>query len=196
MPKPINHITEIKAGEFYEDSLSHPCVCIAIEGTEIQGISLVDGTYPRSENIHYTTIRKLSITESWQWRLQGPEDKILSLYHRWWEKKPHFLTNPGKGIENLCFFALYQIEWDERVQQLLGTPIQHEWHQVKANITDQGEQGKADLFFVVSGKIQDGAVQVQAIKNNHEWLIDQLQVSGQKNSESLVLIKDSQFIKP
>ncbi len=38
----------ISVGGIYEDCSFHPCLCTLIEGDEIAGISLIDGSTPRS----------------------------------------------------------------------------------------------------------------------------------------------------
>ena len=37
-------------GDIYEDSAFHPCLCIEANKDDIWGISLIDGSYPRSED--------------------------------------------------------------------------------------------------------------------------------------------------
>jgi hypothetical protein len=48
MPIPIKAYSQIKIGDIYEDCGFHPCLCVKIdeEDDEVQGISLVDGSYP------------------------------------------------------------------------------------------------------------------------------------------------------
>ena len=74
MPTVIRKDIDIQPGEIYEDTFYHPCLCIKKEGTEIWGISLIDGSYPRGEEIGLSFIRKLSVEEAWMWRTKGPQD--------------------------------------------------------------------------------------------------------------------------
>jgi hypothetical protein len=76
MPKEINSPEEIQPGDIYEDSAYHPCLCIGINGYEIWGVSLIDGSHPRCEDIGFSGIRKLTPEEAWIWRTQGPRTLI------------------------------------------------------------------------------------------------------------------------
>ena len=84
MPIQVRDENDIKAGEIYEDSYFHPCLCTSVVEGEVRGISLVDGTYPRCEDA--TMVRKLTIDEAFQWKLYGPEDEDLGAEFRWWDK--------------------------------------------------------------------------------------------------------------
>ncbi len=86
MPKEISEIGEIQPGDIYEDSAYHPCLCMGTEGHEIWGVSLIDGSYPRSEDIAFSGVRKLTPGEAWIWRTQGPPDVHLEDRYQWWEK--------------------------------------------------------------------------------------------------------------
>lgn len=177
MPVQVQQSTDIQPGDIYEDSMSHPCLCTRKEGDELFGISLIDGSYPRSEDLkHHSIIRTLTIEEAWHWRLYGPRDKTLSVSQRWWEPKSGALLNPAAALENLYFFALYQVEWNEDVVARLGAPILHEWHDVSALIEDRGKVGIATISFTVKGANQSGVVHVKAHKTGQDWLFDSLYV--------------------
>ena len=47
MPTPIEDCSELKPGDFFEDCAYHPCLCFSIGPGTVQGISLVDGSFPR-----------------------------------------------------------------------------------------------------------------------------------------------------
>ena len=57
-------------GDIYEDSAHHPCLCVEINvpNDEIWGISLVDGSYPRSCSLEHSGVRELTIEEAWRIR--------------------------------------------------------------------------------------------------------------------------------
>ncbi len=59
--------TKISPGDVYEDSAYHPCLCIGVdyEDDEIWGVSLIDGSAPRSCSLLNSGIRKLSVDEAW-----------------------------------------------------------------------------------------------------------------------------------
>jgi len=82
---------DLKPGEYYEDCFYHPCLCVRVdtEHGQVEGISLVDGTYPRACSIGYCGIRKLTLAEALDWKFNGPkdvpEDAALPVEKRWWE---------------------------------------------------------------------------------------------------------------
>ena len=86
----MTSMEQIQPGDFYEDSAYHPCVCVecSIEKDEIWGISLIDGSYPRSESLSLSGIRKLDIGQVWEWKTNGaPElrnDPSFPEEKRWW----------------------------------------------------------------------------------------------------------------
>ena len=84
MPIEVNKVGQIKPGDIYEDSAFHPCICIGVENAEIWGISLVDGSYPRSEEIGLSGVRKLTTEEAWEWRTAGPQDVKADIKKKWW----------------------------------------------------------------------------------------------------------------
>lgn len=57
MPKEITNNIEISPGDIYEDSAYHSCLCLEVNGYEVWGISLVDGSYPRSDDIALGGVR-------------------------------------------------------------------------------------------------------------------------------------------
>ena len=48
-------------------------VCVGVEGGLAWGISLIDGSYPRSTDIFVGGVRRLTIEEAWEWKQKGPE---------------------------------------------------------------------------------------------------------------------------
>lgn len=85
MPSVIHKPSALSPGEIYEDCFYHPCVCTSVDDDEIQGISLVDGSYPRSCSIEHCAPRKLTVEEALRWKMSGPEDIQLAPEFRWWE---------------------------------------------------------------------------------------------------------------
>ena len=188
MPTTIDKLQAIQAGDIYEDSYAHPCLCVELNGQEVKGVSLVDGSYPRVEDLTYHTIRKLTVDEARHWRLFGPNDKEIDLSARWWERdKPAYLTNPASGLDNLFFFALYQVEWSPVIQAHIGNPILHQWHQLQTRIEEQDGEGRAEIQFTVKGGHEEARVNVIAFKSNNDWLIDQLTVNV--NGANIVIIE-------
>ena len=80
----------IKPGDLYEDCSYHPVLCVGIDykNDEIWGISLIDGSQPRSCSILHCGIRKLSIDEAWAVKQYGPSDLEVRqrIKHGWWSR--------------------------------------------------------------------------------------------------------------
>ncbi len=190
MPVEVKSSKELKPGDLYEDSLKHPCLCVNRNGTEVSGISMVDGSYPRCDDLNHTTLRRLTVEEAWHWRIHGPRDRELSPHQQWWEKKPAYLVNPAHYLENLYFFALYQVEWNEEALQRLGSPIRHEWREIESFIEDKGSTGKAVISFRVFGSERSGRVKVEAHKTPKDWLFDDLTLEVDGEKEPLALIQN------
>lgn len=81
---------QLTIGDIYEDCAFHPVLCVGInyEKDEIWGISLIDGSYPRSCSLTHCGIRKLTPAEAWDIRRFGPvkeEDRVrIATEKRWW----------------------------------------------------------------------------------------------------------------
>lgn len=86
VPTEVSNAKDIKPGDIYEDSAYHPCICIGVDNDEVWGISLIDGTYPRTETIGLSGIRKLALAEAWEWKLKGPQDTDIDsdTIKKWW----------------------------------------------------------------------------------------------------------------
>jgi len=54
-------------GDIYEDGFGHPCLCVEVNLAldEIWGISLIDGSYPRSCSLLHSGIHKLTVAKAW-----------------------------------------------------------------------------------------------------------------------------------
>jgi hypothetical protein len=88
MPQPVRSAADLQPGDIYEDCAYHPCLCVRIEEDDVEGISLVDGTVPRSCSIAHCGVRRLTPQEAWEWRLGGPADVELEPPYRWWDRDP------------------------------------------------------------------------------------------------------------
>ena len=51
----------------------HPCLCIEIDylADEIWGVSLIDGSYPRTCSLLHSGVRKLSVQEAWNLKMSS-----------------------------------------------------------------------------------------------------------------------------
>ena len=74
MPIDVTATSDLRPGDFYEDCFYQPCLCISVLDKEVSGISLVDGSYPRTCEIHHCGVRKLTFDEAMRWKFFGPLD--------------------------------------------------------------------------------------------------------------------------
>jgi hypothetical protein len=84
MPTRVTSDSDIRPGDIYEDTFYHPCLCLGVVDGQAWGISLVDGSYPRSADLRVSGTSKLTLEEAWEWRTQGPRDVVLDPRRRWW----------------------------------------------------------------------------------------------------------------
>ncbi len=54
----------ITVGQIYEDCIYHPCRCTHSEGGDIEGISLIDGSAPRSCSLFHCGPIALTVPEA------------------------------------------------------------------------------------------------------------------------------------
>lgn len=117
MPTPIHSPADLSPGDYYEDCAFHPCVCMRVdsEDDEIQGISLVDGSFPRSCSGRHCGVRKLSFAEALHWRFFGPADQTIPSDKRWWHDGPKRKRRASFSsiipeIERLPHFRTFQCQ--------------------------------------------------------------------------------------
>jgi len=65
--KRVREAFDWRVGDIYEDCSSHPVLCVRVsyEEDDLQGISLIDGSYPRSCSMRHCGVRKLTVAEAW-----------------------------------------------------------------------------------------------------------------------------------
>ena len=63
----------IKVGDIYEDCAYHPVKCTHSDGDDVEGISLLDGSEPRSCSIKHCGVKKLT---------QKQADDLLELWKK------------------------------------------------------------------------------------------------------------------
>lgn len=80
----------IHVGDVFEDCAFHPVLCLGADykEDELWGISLIDGSYPRSCSLKHCGVRKLSLEEAWKIKMHGPSDPNdaarINQDRRWW----------------------------------------------------------------------------------------------------------------
>jgi hypothetical protein len=96
VPRNPDSIHDLTIGSYYEDCFFHPCICIgtAPEHGSIYGISLVNGTFPRSCDIDHCGVRLLSFEEAMIWKFYGPRDLpphvVFDEASKWWVEHRKF----------------------------------------------------------------------------------------------------------
>jgi hypothetical protein len=79
----------IAPGDIYEDCAYHPCLCIGSDEGTVWGISLIDGSQPRSCDLRMCGVRLLTPGEAWQIKSEGPTDDQAKAEYpaegRWWK---------------------------------------------------------------------------------------------------------------
>jgi len=84
MSKLVKKNVQIKPGDIYENCNFQPCICMGVDGDDVWGISLIDGSYPWSCSIAHCAIRKLTPQEAYTWKISGPPDFVVDKEHQWW----------------------------------------------------------------------------------------------------------------
>ena len=100
MPLGIEFATDLKTGDYYEDCAYHPCVCIHVEDGEVCGVSLIDGSYPRSCSVPGCGVRRLSLREALHWKFYGPIDADVPEDQQWWHDWDAFARGCFPPISN------------------------------------------------------------------------------------------------
>jgi len=60
----VSPIDKIAVGGIYEDCSYHRCLCTHIQGDDIEGISLIDGSAPRSCSLAHCGPTTLTVSEA------------------------------------------------------------------------------------------------------------------------------------
>lgn len=64
---------EIKVGDYYQDCGLHPVLCTENNGYDVEGISLIDGSYPRCCSLYYCDPRKITFDEALTMKMNWEE---------------------------------------------------------------------------------------------------------------------------
>lgn len=89
---------KLKPGDFYQDCTYQPVLCTSVDGDDINGISLVDGSTPRICSIKDCGIKKLTFAQAVDMKFNGPSDaekayleamikrRLIPRRDKWWWK--------------------------------------------------------------------------------------------------------------
>jgi hypothetical protein len=103
MPTEVRTVDDLKPGDFYEDCAYHPCLCIGTDMGMVEGISLVDGSFPRQCGIPQCGVRKLTFEEAVIWRMHGPPDVPPEIEMT--EAQKYWLKEEKYGAEILATYG-------------------------------------------------------------------------------------------
>jgi hypothetical protein len=179
------HMDTFKPGDYYEDCSLHPCLCTEVdEHGGISGISLIDGSSPRSCDIVRCGVRKLTLDEVMLWKRKGPQDLDQPWAplpgKQWWWPRPVEGLNPAGALEFLFESSLLYLRNFARSE--LGEEIVG-WYAAAGNFTDAGPGSPARASYQVRGSAACGTVHVEAVKEGRLWPIQRiiLSLEGQAN---------------
>jgi hypothetical protein len=179
---------ELKPGDVYEDCAGHPCLCLQVREIDdpdgISGISLVDGSYPRSCSLTHCGVRRLSLEEAFLWKTKGPQGLPEPWQPvpdaQWWWPKPPEGTNPG---EYLSFLYASSLRFLRNTASQLGSPIVG-WYSPQSLL--DAEASTARVEYTVKGSLRTARVVVEAIKEGRLWPIQRIQVHAEGEASPVV----------
>lgn len=178
----------IKLGDIYEDCSFHPCLCVEVDGQGgISGISLVDGSFPRSCELQYCGVRKLTLEEALVWKNKGPqnlEEPWIPLPDKqWWWPRPVEGLNPAGALEHLFDSSLNFLR--NKLRTTLGENIVG-WYSASGSFNDTGPGSSAEAAYAIKCSSASGVVKVEAVKEGRLWPIQRIIVSLEGHDEPLV----------
>ena len=94
MTEAIENETPISPGEIYEDCAFHPVLCVESNVDEdfVRGVSLIDGTHPHECSLRHCGVRRMTLDEAWDVKLNGPREadarEAIAPDERWWVPGP------------------------------------------------------------------------------------------------------------
>jgi hypothetical protein len=86
----VHRTLRLRPGDIYEDCAYHPVMCLGVNyrTDEIWGVSLVDGTFPRSCSLVHCGVRKLTPKQAWSLKRSGPSSANVRARipadRQWW----------------------------------------------------------------------------------------------------------------
>ncbi|MFZ2451474.1 MAG: hypothetical protein WAW36_13240 [Methylovulum miyakonense] len=182
-------MTKFKPGDYYEDCSYHPCICVSVEddGDSVSGISLVDGSYPRSCSVKHCGLRKLTLDEAILWKQKGPQNLLepwIPLPDRqWWWPMAIEGISPGECLEHLFSFSLLFLR--NYAEHLLGYPIVG-WFAANGGFSSVAAEPYATVEYQAKGSLQLATVKVEAVKEGRLWPIIRISILTEKSSEPVI----------
>jgi hypothetical protein len=165
----------INPGDYYEDVFFHPCLCTSADGESVSGISLIDGSTPRTCDLKLSGVRRLTLDQVVMWKQAGPQDLDKAWVplpdYQWWWPKPVKGLNPGDYLEHLFSFSLLFIR--NHALDVLGGPIVG-WFSESISVSYQANPPSTQIQYRVNGSKLRGTVTVTAQKEARMWPISRI----------------------
>ena len=169
------HNETILPGDYYEDVFFHPCLCTSTDGESVSGISLIDGSAPRTSDLRLGNIRKLTLDQVMLWKESGPQELdepwVPWPDRQWWWPKPVEGINPGYFLEHLFSYSLNFLR--NYATETLGHPIVG-WYDAAVSINLDSNSAQAQIEYRVNGSKCSAAVRVEAHKEGRMWPISKI----------------------
>ena len=175
----LARVQTFKPGDIYEDCSFHPCLCIEVDDHGgISGISLIDGSFPRSCDIEHCGVKKLTLEEALIWKKKGPQKLAEPWFplpdKQWWWPKPVEGLNPAGALEHLFEFSLSFLR--NNMRATLGENIVG-WYSAAGSFNDAGPGSSAEVAYEISCSSVRGDVRVEAVKEGRLWPIQRISVN-------------------
>jgi hypothetical protein len=182
----------IKPGDYYEDCSFHPCLCIAADGHGgISGISLIDGSFPRTCDIAHCGVRKLTLDEVILWKKKGPQNLDQPWTplpdKQWWWPRPMEGLNPAGVLEFLFESSLNHLR--NFARSALGDEIVG-WYAAEGSFKDVGPGSAAEASYEVQGSFARGSVRVEASKEGRLWPIQRILLTVEGRQKPIIFEGD------
>jgi hypothetical protein len=107
-----------RPGDIYEDCAHHPCLCVEVDEAQddIWGISLIDGSQPRSCSLRHCGIRKLNVAEAWAIKMEHARQHTQSNASEALSHPDSGMTKEDEELVALCLREIciedYIPEWE------------------------------------------------------------------------------------
>ena len=166
-----------KPGDIYEDCHYHPCLCTAVSYREdcIHGISLIDGSAPRSCSLRYCGVIKLTPAQALLWKQKGPQHTDGHWQplpdQQWWWPKAVCGINLGEMVDGLFRSSLLFLR-NEAKAELPGPVVG--WFDSSAEIDERARNPSARVAYSVRCEDTTAIVEVDAVKEGRLWPIKRI----------------------
>ena len=82
--------------------------------------------------------------------------------------------------------ALHEVKANDEAKKILGEPIEPGWY-VTGNIRLNEQEGAAQLSIPVAGTLQEGTLQLDAIKKDGQWTFNSLILKAGSDATTITI---------